>query len=143
GHVWIFFSEPVQAREARQLGAFLITETMERRPRHISLEACRKQPSPTHCRRPAHIQRVPFSCSPNVPETHPVGRRTVAETGPLSRPPLKRRSVHLETAGSMTPQRRGAAIPKGELRARLAPQQDRQACSGSKRSYGQTAAPPY
>lgn len=32
GHVWIFFDEPVPAREARQLGAFLITETMERRP---------------------------------------------------------------------------------------------------------------
>lgn len=32
GHVWIFFSEPVQAREARQLGAALMTETMERRP---------------------------------------------------------------------------------------------------------------
>jgi hypothetical protein len=32
GHVWIFFSEPVPAREARQLGAMLITETMERRP---------------------------------------------------------------------------------------------------------------
>jgi len=32
GHVWIFFSEPVSAREARQLGAMLITETMERRP---------------------------------------------------------------------------------------------------------------
>ncbi len=32
GHVWIFFSEPVQARLARQLGSFLLTETMERRP---------------------------------------------------------------------------------------------------------------
>jgi superfamily II DNA or RNA helicase len=32
GHVWIFFAEPVAAREARQLGAALITETMERRP---------------------------------------------------------------------------------------------------------------
>lgn len=32
GHVWIFFSQPVPAREARQLGATLITETMERRP---------------------------------------------------------------------------------------------------------------
>lgn len=32
GHVWIFFSEPVPAREARQLGAMLITETMDRRP---------------------------------------------------------------------------------------------------------------
>lgn len=31
-HVWIFFSEPVPAREARQLGALLLTETMERRP---------------------------------------------------------------------------------------------------------------
>lgn len=32
GHVWIFFSEPVLARVARQLGSTLITETMERRP---------------------------------------------------------------------------------------------------------------
>src|SRR5439155_7209393 len=32
GHVWIFFSEPVPARLARQLGSFLLTETMERRP---------------------------------------------------------------------------------------------------------------
>ncbi len=32
GHVWIFFSQPVGAREARQLGAALMTETMERRP---------------------------------------------------------------------------------------------------------------
>ena len=32
GHVWIFFSEPVPAKTARQLGAALITETMENRP---------------------------------------------------------------------------------------------------------------
>ena len=32
GHVWIFFSEPVPASEARQLGAHLVTETMERCP---------------------------------------------------------------------------------------------------------------
>ncbi len=32
GHVWIFFSEPVPAAEARRLGAWLITETMERCP---------------------------------------------------------------------------------------------------------------
>lgn len=32
GHVWIFFEEPVAARDARQLGAALMTETMERRP---------------------------------------------------------------------------------------------------------------
>lgn len=32
GHAWIFFSEPVLARDARQLGAFLVTETMERWP---------------------------------------------------------------------------------------------------------------
>ncbi len=32
GHVWIFFSEMVSARLARQLGSILITETMERRP---------------------------------------------------------------------------------------------------------------
>lgn len=31
GHVWIFFSEPVPARLARQMGTVLITETMERR----------------------------------------------------------------------------------------------------------------
>lgn len=32
GHVWIFFDEPVPASAARQMGAALITETMERRP---------------------------------------------------------------------------------------------------------------
>jgi hypothetical protein len=32
GHLWIFFSEPVSARTARQLGAAMLTETMERRP---------------------------------------------------------------------------------------------------------------
>ena len=32
GHVWIFFSEPVPASEARKLGAHLVTETMERYP---------------------------------------------------------------------------------------------------------------
>ena len=32
GHVWIFFAEPIPAREARQLGALLVTDTMERRP---------------------------------------------------------------------------------------------------------------
>ena len=32
GHVWIFFSEPMPARTARQLGAAMLTETMERRP---------------------------------------------------------------------------------------------------------------
>jgi len=32
GHVWIFFSEPIPARDARALGAALMTHTMERRP---------------------------------------------------------------------------------------------------------------
>jgi hypothetical protein len=32
GHIWIFFSEPVPAVLARKLGAFLLTQTMERRP---------------------------------------------------------------------------------------------------------------
>lgn len=32
GHVWIFFRVPVPARIARQMGAALITETMEKRP---------------------------------------------------------------------------------------------------------------
>ncbi len=32
GHVWVFFSEPVSARIARQFGSALITEAMERRP---------------------------------------------------------------------------------------------------------------
>jgi len=32
GHIWIFFSEPIQAQFARKLGSFLITETMEHRP---------------------------------------------------------------------------------------------------------------
>ena len=32
GHVWIFFSEAIPARTARQLGAAIVTETMDRRP---------------------------------------------------------------------------------------------------------------
>ena len=32
GHVWIFFSESVPAAIARKMGAFLLTQTMERRP---------------------------------------------------------------------------------------------------------------
>lgn len=32
GHVWVFFNEPVAARDARQLGALLLTATLERRP---------------------------------------------------------------------------------------------------------------
>ena len=32
GHVWIFFSEPISARLARRLGAYLLTQTMENRP---------------------------------------------------------------------------------------------------------------
>ncbi len=32
GHVWIFFAEAIPAHVARQLGAAIITETMERRP---------------------------------------------------------------------------------------------------------------
>ena len=32
GHVWIFFAEPVSAALARQMGAFLLSQTMERRP---------------------------------------------------------------------------------------------------------------
>jgi len=32
GHIWIFFSEPIQAHLARKLGSFLVTETMEHRP---------------------------------------------------------------------------------------------------------------
>jgi len=32
GHIWIFFSEPVPAGQARRLGSFILTETMDRRP---------------------------------------------------------------------------------------------------------------
>jgi superfamily II DNA or RNA helicase len=32
GHAWIFFSEPIPATLARKMGAFLLTQTMERRP---------------------------------------------------------------------------------------------------------------
>ena len=32
GHVWVFFSQPIPARDARQLGATLLTETLQRRP---------------------------------------------------------------------------------------------------------------
>jgi hypothetical protein len=31
-HAWIFFEEPIPAASARRLGAFLITDTMERVP---------------------------------------------------------------------------------------------------------------
>jgi superfamily II DNA or RNA helicase len=32
GHVWIFFDESISSRSARQLGSFILTETMEQRP---------------------------------------------------------------------------------------------------------------
>jgi len=32
GHIWIFFSEPIPAKLARQLGAFMLINTMETRP---------------------------------------------------------------------------------------------------------------
>ena len=32
GHIWIFFAEPIPARLARQLGAFMLTQAMENRP---------------------------------------------------------------------------------------------------------------
>ena len=32
GHVWFFFSQPIPARDARQLGATLLTATLQRRP---------------------------------------------------------------------------------------------------------------
>ncbi|MCL4301035.1 MAG: DEAD/DEAH box helicase [Anaerolineae bacterium] len=32
GHAWIFFAEPIPAALARKMGAFLLTQTMERRP---------------------------------------------------------------------------------------------------------------
>ncbi len=32
GHVWLFFAEPIAAGLARQLGAMILTETMDRRP---------------------------------------------------------------------------------------------------------------
>lgn len=32
GHVWLFFSEPVAASEARRLGTLLLTRKMNRRP---------------------------------------------------------------------------------------------------------------
>jgi superfamily II DNA or RNA helicase len=32
GHIWIFFSEPIPAKLARQLGAFMLTQAMENRP---------------------------------------------------------------------------------------------------------------
>ena len=33
GHIWIFFSESIQAATARRMGTFILTETMELRPR--------------------------------------------------------------------------------------------------------------
>ncbi len=32
GHVWMFFTEPVPAAQARQMGTFLLSQTMEHRP---------------------------------------------------------------------------------------------------------------
>lgn len=32
GHIWIFFSQAIPARDARQLGTALLTETLEHRP---------------------------------------------------------------------------------------------------------------
>jgi superfamily II DNA or RNA helicase len=32
GHVWMFFAEPVQVAQVRQMGTFLLSQTMERRP---------------------------------------------------------------------------------------------------------------
>ena len=32
GHIWMFFAEPVPAALARQMGAFILSQTMERRP---------------------------------------------------------------------------------------------------------------
>lgn len=32
GHIWIFFSEPIPAKLARQLGAFVLTQAMDSRP---------------------------------------------------------------------------------------------------------------
>ena len=32
GHIWIFFSEPIAAKLVRQLGAFMLTQAMEKRP---------------------------------------------------------------------------------------------------------------
>jgi superfamily II DNA or RNA helicase len=32
GHIWIFFSKPIAAKLARQLGAFMLTQAMESRP---------------------------------------------------------------------------------------------------------------
>lgn len=32
GHIWIFFAEPIPAKLARQLGAFMLTQAMENRP---------------------------------------------------------------------------------------------------------------
>lgn len=32
GHVWMFFTEPVPAAQARQMGTFLVSQTMEHRP---------------------------------------------------------------------------------------------------------------
>ncbi len=32
GHIWFFFSEPVPATLSRKMGAFILTQTMERRP---------------------------------------------------------------------------------------------------------------
>ena len=48
GHVWIFFSEPIPARTARQLGAAIMTETMERRPEIGFASYDRFFPEPGH-----------------------------------------------------------------------------------------------
>ena len=48
GHVWIFFSQPIPARDARQLGATLLTETLQRRPEVGFSSYDRMFPQPRH-----------------------------------------------------------------------------------------------
>ena len=38
GHLWMFFEGPIPAALARRLGAYILTETMERRP-EVDLES--------------------------------------------------------------------------------------------------------
>ncbi len=53
GHVWVFFSEPIPARDARRLGAFLLTQAMERRPEIAFLPTIVSFPIRIRCRRAA------------------------------------------------------------------------------------------
>lgn len=63
GHLWIFFSEPIPACTARQLGSLLVTETMERRPEISFASYDPSFQARTPCRLAGSEISSPFRCS--------------------------------------------------------------------------------